>query len=430
MSTAASQLPEARGSGYRAGLWALLLFAIFYIAQPLNIAFTLYDEADADENVQSQEEGHWGRRVGLSTLAVIGLAALANAKGRPMRIRGSLGVAILTFLAWSAASTVWSGAPLLTLRKLATLACLVIGAGGVARLLSRQQIAALTILLGSGALLLGLGSEIVLRTFMPWESEYRFAGIAYPAFTAWTLSLLLMAGLALRGQPYRWAILAVMLLALPMLLLTKTRTGAAALLAGAATYTLVVWPPRRTLRVGVAVGLVVCLVLMAAAAFQFQAIGTVGNILNLGREKESIGTLSGRTEVWHELRGFIVARPWLGYGYESFWTPDRLQEFGDINGWAVPDAHNGYINLTLGVGLIGTLFMTLVLILGVARAARGYLRSRDECYAFMAGGFVVYGVNMLGVATQLGPYLASFLTMVLLARLAFVENLDESALVP
>jgi len=412
---------------------ALFLFVVFYFAQPLNIAFTLEDEPDAAGNIQNQEEGHLGRRLGLSTLAVLGLVALRNPKGRRLKLQGALGVALVAFLAWSAASVVWSCAPLSTLRKLATLACLAIGACAVPRLLALRQIAALTILLGSCALLLGLGAEIALRTFLPWESEYRFAGVTYPAFTAWTLSLLLLAGLALRGRWGSWVLLAMMLLALPLFLLTKTRTGAAALLAGVTTYTLLVWPPRRTLWVAVGVGFAVCLVLLAAAAFQFQALDTVIDIVNLGRDKESkesIDTLTGRTEVWHELRGYVASRPWLGYGYESFWTPDRLQEFSDSNGWAVPDAHNGFINLTLGVGLIGALLLTLVLIMAVAAAARGYVRVRDEGYAFMAAAIVVYGVNMLGVATQLGPYLASFLTMVLLARLALVEDANESTLVP
>lgn len=71
-------------------------------------------------------------------------------------------------------------------------------------------------------------------------------------------------------------------------------------------------------------------------------------------------TLTGRTTLWASAIEMIRMQPWLGYGYEAFWN--------DFDGpsayvlravkWYAPDAHNGFIELTLHLGLVGlTLFL-------------------------------------------------------------------------
>jgi O-antigen ligase len=85
----------------------------------------------------------------------------------------------------------------------------------------------------------------------------------------------------------------------------------------------------------------------------------VGNweniLLGLGRDP----TLSGRTTMWEVAIDLIGQRPWLGYGYQGFW-----QEGGGAvviwkaEGYKPPHAHNGFINITLDLGLTG-LFLFL-----------------------------------------------------------------------
>jgi exopolysaccharide production protein ExoQ len=421
--------PVAR---YWAATLFLTLFAIFYAAQPMDIAFSSHEEPDVAGNIQSVQEGALGRRVGLLALAAIGAVAIAKQKGDPLKMQGAASYAVVGFLCWSAASVIWADDPLMTLRKLAALACLATGALGLAKLLSRQQLAALAFFSGGALLLLGLAGEIALRTFLPWQGEYRFAGLTNPAFTAWGLSLLPLAWAALRTQRQWWprARDTLMLLAVAGIVLTKTRVSVAAFVAGAAVYTILVWPPRRTIVVMIYGGLAAAAFCLAAMLMGHSPLRAIGDIANLGREKESIDDLTGRTEVWQNLYPYIKSQRWQGYGYESFWLPSRLQEFGDEQKWAVPDAHNGFINLTLGTGLVGVSLYTLLLTLAFLQAARLQLRRHDTAYAFMAGVVVVEAVNMLGVATQLAPYLPSFLTMVVIARLAFVEDVDENPPVP
>ena len=62
-------------------------------------------------------------------------------------------------------------------------------------------------------------------------------------------------------------------------------------------------------------------------------------------------TLTDRTKIWHLLLS-LHTDPILGTGYESFWLGPRLvtiwRRFGPIN-----EAHNGYLEVYLNLGLIG-----------------------------------------------------------------------------
>jgi O-antigen ligase len=249
-------------------------------------------------------------------------------------------------------------------------------------------------------------------------------GLSYPAFSAWIFSLLILAGVLVRGRVgrARWAVDATMLLAAVSIVLAKSRTPAAAFAVAVASYLAILWPLRRTLVVAVAAGCVLCFGLLVAEIYSGNSMDTVANLANLGRETESISNLTGRTEVWRALLPYIQARPWHGYGYESFWTPPRLQEFGASQGWAVPDAHNGFINLTLGLGLIGAALYSLILLLAMGRSLGRYFRGHSPDEAFACAALVLHTVNILSVATQMAPYLTSFVAMALIARLAFLEE--------
>src|SRR5262249_20224707 len=67
-------------------------------------------------------------------------------------------------------------------------------------------------------------------------------------------------------------------------------------------------------------------------------------------------TLTGRTEIWTIVLG-MHTDPLVGTGYESFWLGPRLKLLGGIN-----EAHNGYIEVYLHLGLIGLFLMVGFLI--------------------------------------------------------------------
>jgi exopolysaccharide production protein ExoQ len=65
--------------------------------------------------------------------------------------------------------------------------------------------------------------------------------------------------------------------------------------------------------------------------------------------------LTTRVPMWQDLIS-MVDRPLIGFGYESFWLGDRREYM--ISRWAVDDqAHNGYLEMYLQLGIIGVLFV-------------------------------------------------------------------------
>ncbi|RMF65465.1 MAG: O-antigen ligase family protein [Cyanobacteria bacterium J069] len=68
-------------------------------------------------------------------------------------------------------------------------------------------------------------------------------------------------------------------------------------------------------------------------------------------------TLTGRTDLWITVLEMIQQRPWLGYGYQAFW--DGLNGPSAVvwraEAWQVPDAHNGFLDLLLQLGIVGML---------------------------------------------------------------------------
>jgi len=68
-------------------------------------------------------------------------------------------------------------------------------------------------------------------------------------------------------------------------------------------------------------------------------------------------SLSGRTEIW-QLVLSEHTNPVLGTGYESFWMGPRLESIWS-KGWAINEAHNGYLEVYLNLGFIGVFLILL-----------------------------------------------------------------------
>ena len=89
-------------------------------------------------------------------------------------------------------------------------------------------------------------------------------------------------------------------------------------------------------------------------------------------------TLTGRAKIW-ELAWLSVERnPLLGYGYNAYWwvSGDSYQTLALLR-YATPHAHNGFLDLTLQIGLIGAALFAVVWINSMFAALR-FLRSSAD----------------------------------------------------
>ncbi len=69
-------------------------------------------------------------------------------------------------------------------------------------------------------------------------------------------------------------------------------------------------------------------------------------------------TLTGRVPLWSYALTRLMERPLLGYGLSAFWAPNShyaIEAGQRVTGgsWIPPNAHNGLLDLTLDIGLIG-----------------------------------------------------------------------------
>jgi exopolysaccharide production protein ExoQ len=91
-------------------------------------------------------------------------------------------------------------------------------------------------------------------------------------------------------------------------------------------------------------------------------------------------TMTGRLPIWHECLRFAAMHPLLGYGYSAFWNidsrPARLVREA-VNWPNLPHAHNGYIDLLLGLGCVGVLLYSVANGVAAWRAIR-YLRENPD----------------------------------------------------
>jgi len=108
-------------------------------------------------------------------------------------------------------------------------------------------------------------------------------------------------------------------------------------------------------------------VILVGGAIATLFFGNAESILSaLGRDL----TLTGRTEIWGIVLEKIGEHPWLGYGYKAFWlgwggeSEDIWRELK----WEVPHAHNGFVDLSLDLGLLGVAIFALSFIVVYLRA--------------------------------------------------------------
>lgn len=90
-------------------------------------------------------------------------------------------------------------------------------------------------------------------------------------------------------------------------------------------------------------------------------------------------TLSGRTELWDTLWQFIQEKPWLGYGYGSFFSGESREAnlLWQIHDWAPVHSHNGYVQLWLNLGLIGLIVFILGYLSCLFNSLYQYLLFKD-----------------------------------------------------
>ena len=123
---------------------------------------------------------------------------------------------------------------------------------------------------------------------------------------------------------------------------------------------------RRPVFLEVAIPVVVCLYLVLAFGFGVDINAELA--MAVGRDP----SLTGRTNIWSAVLS-THTNPLIGTGYESFWLGPRLRQVWALAG-AVNEAHNGYLEVYLNLGLIGLFLLAVFLISSYRTVCKTYAK--------------------------------------------------------
>jgi O-antigen ligase len=84
-------------------------------------------------------------------------------------------------------------------------------------------------------------------------------------------------------------------------------------------------------------------------------------------------TLYGRLELWKRLVA-MAGNPLVGMGYNSFWQGERMAEMWEMYWWRPTQAHNGFVETYLNLGLIGVALLAALLVVAGKKITNPHLR--------------------------------------------------------
>ena len=137
-----------------------------------------------------------------------------------------------------------------------------------------------------------------------------------------------------------------------------------------------------------AIHLMVAGALLLCLAPLFMGIGG-GLLSSMGRDP----TLTGRTQLWTDVLSVPVNR-FIGAGFESFWLGPRLERIWRLYWWHPIEAHNGYIETYINLGVTGLGILLLL-------AGTGYRNIVDMLRYEPSAGRIRLAYFFVGIAYNL-----------------------------
>ena len=282
--------------------------------------------------------------------------------------------------AWTMASCIWSQLPFISLQW-SSIAILNIGLAFYLflRFTPEQQLR-LFLLLGSVCVLLSIFLALALPNYgidhtvdtNAWRGMY-----AQKNMCSMVTEFLLIPGLyasvtSLRGKLFR---LAYICLSVFLIIMTQSASGKVTLIALFFYYVAMklLARLRRNERV--------LLLLGGSLLAAISAAGVLSTFTEIALFLGKDPTLTGRTVIWEAMIPSVMKHPLLGYGYRAFWRgfQGESANVSLASHWAVPSAHNGFLEILITLGLIG-----------VGLVLYSMLRALRDAYTCLTGDSTPY----------------------------------------
>lgn len=372
-------LDREKGAPSSWALWVPVVWVLIAASRPVSMWLNMAPSGSADEVL----DGSPVDRAVFMALMVVGLTALSQKLPKAQQVMRANPL-LVAFFAYCGISIVWSDFPLVAFKRWIKFA------GDLVMVLlvltERDPMAAFNRFLSRLSFLLIPLSVLFIkyypelgRGYDRWTYKPILVGVTYNKNLLGMICLLLGVGMFWRfvdalqrkGAGRHGALIAravVLAQAGWLLSVAHSATSSSCFAMGCI---LVLWTSVASLakrRV-----LVHCLagsmVLVAFSAL-FLNLGS-GLVETIGRDS----TLTGRTELWERIIG-MTGNPILGAGFESFWLGDRLAELWRVYWWQPNQAHNGYIEVFVNLGVVGVIGLVAIIVHGYRKAAEGVYRGK------------------------------------------------------
>jgi exopolysaccharide production protein ExoQ len=277
---------------------------------------------------------------------------------------------LVIYLLFCLVSIVWSDFPLVALKRWIKILGHPIMVLVVLTEVDRLQ--ALTKLFKRGAIILITMSVLFVkyypeygRSYSEWTGQAFITGVttnknslgylcmSFGFFFVWQFLRTWSAGPSPRRRIELLICLLYLGLTVWMLTMADAKTALVTFLISSATAVLL--GTRFVVKRHIGKYIVVALVLAVVAQLIFgayaQAIGA------LGRDP----TLTDRSKVWEDVLA-IDTDPILGTGFESFWLGERLERLWAKYWWKPNQAHNGYIETYVNLGIVGLALLAAMIV--------------------------------------------------------------------
>lgn len=404
--------------------FALLTTAFFIALHDPVRSYSIHDDYLPSEDTLQHDaaQGNAKRQIGFLMVGGFGVLMLALPGRRGIQMNGFLAGLIVFFGVWMLMSVLWADQRALTARRLVVIATLSLGAIGVAARMSPREIMLFVLFSSVCYLFAGIASEIVLGSFTPTADRYRFAGTIHPNNQGVNCSLIVLAAVAALQTEKRWRALyaACAALAFFFLIMTKSRTSLLSFLVTIALYLVLVYAgsPRFAFATCAAITGALAIVLVCSGSL----LPALQKGILLGRTDQDIDgalALTGRLPLWEQLLEYAAARPIQGYGYGSFFTVEHIREITARQGWPIAECHNVFLEVLMGLGIVGVSAYALIQIVGIARSVTYFRATRDARYAFLGGLLLLGVVGGMTESTLLVPTMQTFVQFLTLAYFGF-----------
>jgi O-antigen ligase len=266
----------------------------------------------------------------------------------------------------------------------------------------------------------------VTRTFAPFDPEYRFLGVMSSNSEAQNLTATIFCGLTLMcifPRQRKW-ILPALGLGAAFLFFTRGRTATLACVVLSLFFIKRILDSRFKVHTRVLMAVLGLGLVLPVLILQGDKMGDVAqSTFMMGRDDvQSTASLSNRAPLWAELMDYVDKKPWLGYGYATFWTSDTISKISDHQKWGVPNAHNTYLDQELSAGVVAFV-LYIVILWGALFRSWARFRRNPRAETLLPPIMITWlAFTTFAESVPLEPFLPTFLVYVFIAQTLLPEG--------